>query len=107
MTKIKTRRWDPARHITDGATVLTYLQAIAANQYDPAVTPLFLDCIARSPGVADIARVAFHETDAGQRCVTVAAADGQEVTIAIADAVSSDSIRNALAPQHQPAGMSA
>ena len=107
MTKIKTRRWDPARHITDGAAVLTYLQAIAADQYDPAVAPLFLDCIARSPGVADIARVAFHETDAGQRCVTVATAAGQEITIAIADAVSNAAIRNALAPQHQPAAISA
>ena len=107
MTKIKTRRWDPARHITDGATVLAYLQAIAAAEYDPAVTPFLLDCIARSPGVADIARVDFHETAAGPRCVTVATTAGQEVTIAIADAVSSASVRNALAPPRQPAARSA
>ena len=107
MSKIKTRRWDPARHITDGAAVLAYLQAIAAAEYDPDATPFLLDCIARSPGIADIARVDFHQTDAGTRCVTVATAAGQEVTIAIADPVSTASVRNALLPQCQPAAISA
>ena len=107
MTKIKTRRWDPARHIADGADVLAYLQVIADGKYDPDVAPFFLDCIARSAGVADIARVAFHETDTGRRSVTVATADGKEVTIELAAEVSSDRVRNALLQRHQSAALSA
>ena len=107
MTKIKTRQWDPARHIADGADVLAYLQVIAEGEYDPDVAPFFLDCIARSAGVADIARVTFHETAAGRRSVTVATADSTEVTIDLAAEVSIDRVRNALLQRQQPAAWSA
>lgn len=96
MVKVKTRPWDPAEHIADGEDVLAYLEAITKEEYDPDVTPLFLDCIARSKGVAEIAAVEFSDTD-GSRSITITG--GAETSIAIAPNVSVDSIRHALLPQ--------
>ena len=48
MAKVKTHPWDPADHIVDGEHVLAYLHVITKEEYDPYVTPYFLDCIARS-----------------------------------------------------------
>ena len=98
MAKIETRPWDPAEYIADGEDVLAYLEAITEEEYDPDVTPLFLDCIARSKGVAEIAAVEFSDTD-GARSVTITTTGGAEATIAIAPDVSLDSIRQALLPQ--------
>ncbi len=99
MAKIETRPWDPAEHIADGEDVLAYLEAITEEEYDPDVTPLFLDCIARSKGVTEITGLTFHELDDGRRSVTVTTVGGAEATIAIAPDVSLDSIRHALLPQ--------
>ena len=99
MAKIETRPWDPAEHIADGEDVLAYLEAITEEEYDPDVTPLFLDCIARSKGVVEIASVEFSDTDGGARSVTITTTGGATATIAIAPDVSLDSIRQALLPQ--------
>ena len=96
--KIKTRRWDPAEHIAVGEDVLVYLQTITPEEYDPDTTPFFLDCIARSKGVAQIAGVAFHQTDRGVPAVTVATAGGARATIAMAPAVSPALLQQTLAP---------
>ena len=61
MAKIKTRPWDPADHIVDGEDVLAYLKMVTPEEYDPAITPFFLDCIARSKGVAEIATCEFRQ----------------------------------------------
>ncbi len=102
MSKIKTHPWDPADHIVDGEDVLVYLKVIAHEEYDPGVTPYFLDCIARSRGVAEIAMVAFSEKDAN-RTVTVTTTSGASTTLAIAPEVDVDSIRRALTPAPAPA----
>ena len=67
MAKIKTRPWDPADHIVDGEDVLAYLKMVTPEEYDPAITPFFLDCIARSKGVAEIASVDFTNRTATGR----------------------------------------
>ena len=98
MAKIETRPWDPAEHIADGEDVLSYLQVIAEEEYDPVVTPFLLACIARSRGVAEIAGVEFSDTDGGHRSVTITTIGGAAVTITVAPDVSVDSIRQALLP---------
>ena len=101
MAKIKTRPWDPADHIVDGEDVLAYLKMVTPEEYDPAITPFFLDCIARSKGVAEIATCEFHEQD-GVRSITVTTVKGVSATISIAPDVDADSIRDALMPTHTP-----
>ena len=96
--KIKTRRWDPAEHIATGEDVLVYLQTITPEEYDPDITPFFLDCIARSEGVSEITSVVFHQTDGGGPAVTVATAGGDRATIAMAPAVSPALLQQVLAP---------
>ena len=96
MAKVKTHPWDPAEHIVDGGDVLAYLHVIAVEEYDADVTPYFLDCIARSKGVAEIAGVVCHESNDGGRLVTVATTGGVETTIDVAPEVDLDSIRRAL-----------
>lgn len=98
VAKIKTRPWDPAEHIADGEDVLVYLQTITPEEYDPDTTPFFLDCIARSKGVSQIAGVVFHQTDSGALSVTVATAGGACATIAMAPAVSPALLQQALTP---------
>ena len=97
MAKVKTYPWDPAEHIVDGEDVLAYLHVITKEEYDPNVTPRFLDCIARSKGVAEIAGLQFHERN-GEHSVTVTTINGASTTIAIAPEVDVESIRNALTP---------
>ena len=95
MPKIKTHPWDPADHIVDGEGVLAYLKIVTPEQYDPVITPLFLDCIARSKGVAEISGVNFHEHN-GNRSVTVTTTNGASTTIPIAADADADSIKKAL-----------
>ena len=103
MPKIKTYPWDPADHILDGEHVLAYLHVITKEEYDPYVTPYFLDCIARSKGVAEIASLVCHEAgDDGNRSITITTIGGAEATIDIAPEVDVDSIRRALTPAPAP-----
>ena len=106
MTKLKSYPWDPAEHITDGEDVIAYLEFVTPEEYDPDVAPFFLDCIARSKGVAEIASVVFHEQDDGGRSVTITTASGVEETIAIAPEVSLEGVRQALTPRDQAAPVS-
>ena len=99
MVKVKTHPWDPSDHIVDGEDVLAYLQVITEEEYDPKVTPFLLNCIARSKGVAEIARVTLNEPNAGQRSVTVTTTAGASTTIPIAPDVDSDAILQALSPR--------
>ena len=99
MPKIKTHPWDPADHIVDGEDVLVYLKMVTPEEYDPDNTPYFLDCIARSRGVAEIAGVEFREQDDGSRSVTVTTNAGKSAAIAIAREADPQSIKNALTPQ--------
>ena len=99
MTKLKTYPWDPSEHITDSEDVICYLQVVSPEEYDPDVAPFMLDCIARSKGVAEIAGVEFSDTEGGGRSVTITTTSGVEETIAIAPAVSLESVRQALTPR--------
>ena len=103
MAKVKTYPWDPAEHIMDGRDVIAYLHVITKDEYDPYVTPYFLDCIARSKGVAEITGLVCHEADDGNRSITITTISGAETTIAIAPEVDVDSIRRALIPAPAPA----
>ncbi len=102
MAKVKTYPWDPAEHIMDGKAVIAYLHVITKEEYDPVVAPHFLDCIARSKGVAEIVAVEFHDTG-GNSTVTVTMTSGASTTLAIAPEVDVDSIRRALTPAPSPA----
>ncbi len=106
MTRLKSYPWDPAEHIADGEDVICYLEIVSPEEYDPDVTPFFLDCIARSKGVAEIAGVVFHEQDDGRRSITITTTSGVEETIAIAPEVSLESVRQALTPRDQTAPVS-
>ena len=101
MAKIKTRPWDPADHIVDGEDVLAYLKMVTPEEYDPAITPFFLDCIARSKGIAEIATCEFHDRD-GVRSVTVTTVNGVSATFEVVPEVDADSIRDALMRTHTP-----
>ena len=101
MAKTKTHPWDPADHIVDGEHVLVYLKTVTPDEYDPVVTPFFLDCIARSKGLAEITVVSFNEKDSN-RAVTVTTTSGASTTLAIAPEVDVDSIRRALTPAPTP-----
>ncbi len=103
MAKVKTHPWDPADHIVDGEHVLAYLHVITKEEYDPYVTPYFLDCITRSRGVAEIASLVCHESGDGNRSVTITTISGAKETIALAPEVDVDSIRRALTPAPAPA----
>ncbi len=102
MAKTKTHPWDPADHIVDGEHVLVYLKTVTPDEYDPVVTPFFLDCIARSKGVAEITGLVCHEAGDGNRSITITTISGAEATIAIAPEVDVDSIRRALTPAPTP-----
>ena len=102
MAKVKTHPWDPAEHITDGEYVLLYLKMVTPEEYDPKVTPFFLDCIARSKGVSQIAHATLNEPDAGHRSVTITTTAGASATIPIAPEVNADAILQALSPQPAP-----
>ena len=106
MVKIKTHPWDPAEHVTDGEDVISYLQVISSEEYDPEVTPFMLDCIARSKGVAEIAGLEFSDTTGGGRSVTVTTTSGVAGTVAIASDVSLESVRQALTPRDRTAPVS-
>lgn len=97
MPKSKTYPWDPADHIIDGEHVLVYPKALTLDEYDPIVTPFFLDCIARSKGVTEIGSVEFHTQD-NQRTVTATTTSRASTTLAIAPEVEADSMRRALTP---------
>ena len=101
MAKIKTHPWDPADHIVDGEDVLTYLATVTPAEYDPVTTPFFLDCIARSRGIAEISAYEFNE-QSGIRSLTVTTTSGASTTLAIAPEVDVDSIRRALTPANAP-----
>jgi hypothetical protein len=102
MAKSKTHPWDPADHIVDGEDVLVYLKLVTPEEYDPVTTPYFLNCIARSRGVAEIASCEFHEPD-GIRSITVTTTSGVSATLAIEPNIDADSIRAALTPAPAPA----
>ena len=102
MAKVKTYPWDPAEHITDGEHVLAYLHVITKEEYDPYVTPYFLDCISRSKGVPEIASLVCHESDDGNRSITITTISGAETTIDIAPEVDVAAISNALVPARAP-----
>lgn len=106
MTKLKSYPWDPAEHITDGEDVISYLEFVSPEEYDPDVASFFLDCIARSKGVAEIVSIEFDTTSDGGRSVTITTTSGAEETIAIAPAVSLESVRQALTPRDQAAPVS-
>lgn len=55
MARIRTRKWDPARHLKSDDEILAYLQA-ALEDGDPVVIAAVLGDIARAKGMADIAR---------------------------------------------------
>ena len=106
MTRLKSYPWDPAEHITNGEDVICYLEIVSPEEYDPDVTPFFLDCIARSKGVAEIAGVEFSDTEDGGHSVTITTTSGAAETIAMAPAVSLESVRRALTPRDQAAPVS-
>ena len=99
MAKVKTHPWDPADHILDGDDVLVYLKMVTPEEYDPLTTPYFLDCIARSKGVSQIADVILDDADPAQRSITVTTTAGASTTIDIAPDVNADAILQALSPQ--------
>ncbi len=97
MAKTKTHPWDPADHIVDGEDVLAYLMMVTPAEYDQVATPFFLDCIARSRGITEVAACEFHERS-GILSLTVTTTSGASTTLAIAPEVDVASIRRALTP---------
>lgn len=55
MAKTRTRIWDPAEHLRSKADIAAYLEA-ALEEGDPALVAAALGDIARTKGMADIAR---------------------------------------------------
>ncbi len=55
MTKIATKRWDPAEHIRDDADVAAYIEA-ALEEGDHRVLAAVLGDIARAKGMTQVAR---------------------------------------------------
>ena len=55
MTKIATKRWDPAEHIRDDADVAAYIEA-ALEDGDHRVLAAVLGDIARAKGMTQVAR---------------------------------------------------
>ena len=55
MTKIATKRWDPAEHIRDDADVAAYIEA-ALEDGDHRVLTAVLGDIARAKGMTQVAR---------------------------------------------------
>lgn len=100
MAKAKFRPWDPAEVIKTGQDAALFFK-ISLENYDPNVFHALMDCIARSKGVAEIAGVEFSDTVDGGRSVTITTTSGMEETIAIAPAVSLESVRQAFAPRDQ------
>lgn len=101
MPKIKTHPWDPAEVIETAEDAILFLK-ISLEDYDSTFNAL-MDCIARSKGVAEIASLVCHESDDGNRSITITTISGAEATIAIAPEVDVDSIRKALTPASAPA----
>ena len=102
MAKTKTHPWDPADHILDGEDVIAYLKVTTPEEHDHVITPYFLDCIARSKGVAEITSLVCHEAGDGNRSITITTISGVEATMAIAPEIDLDSIRTALTPAPTP-----
>lgn len=101
MAKAKFRPWDPAEVIQTGEDAILFLK-ISLEDYDSTFNAL-MDCITRSRGVAEIASLVCHESDDGNRSITITTISGAETTIAIAPEVDGDSIRDALTPAPEPA----
>lgn len=101
MPKVKTYPWDAADHIETGEDAILFLK-ISLEDYDSTFNAL-MDCIARSKGVAEIASLVCHESDNGNRSITITTISGAETTIAIAPEVDVDSIRRAFTPAPAPA----
>ncbi len=57
MPKVKTKKWDPAEHLETAKDIAAYLQA-ALDDGDPAVIAAVLGDIARSKGMAGVAKKA-------------------------------------------------
>lgn len=57
MARIRTKRWDAADHLESRADVAAYLEA-ALQDGDPALVAAALGDIARSRGMAEVAREA-------------------------------------------------
>ncbi len=55
MTKVATKRWDPAEHIRDDADVAAYIEA-ALEEGDHRVLAAVLGDIARAKGMTQVAR---------------------------------------------------
>jgi len=55
MAKVRTRRWDPAEHLTSKADIAAYLEA-AMEDGDPAPIAAALGDVARASGMAKVAR---------------------------------------------------
>jgi probable addiction module antidote protein len=55
VAKTRTRIWDPAEHLRSKADIAAYLEA-ALEEGDPALVAAALGDIARTKGMADIAR---------------------------------------------------
>ena len=100
MAKAKFRPWDPAEVIETGEDAIRFLR-ISLEDYDSTFNAL-MDCIARSKGVAEIASLACHDTDDGNRFITVTTVSGAEETIAIAPEVDVETISNAILPARAP-----
>ena len=104
MAKVKTYPWDPADHIETGEDAIRFLK-ISLEDYDSTFNAL-MNCIARSKGVAEIAGIEFDPTGDGGHSVTITTTSGVEETIAIAPAVSLESVRQALTPREPAAPVS-
>jgi len=62
MAKLKTTRWDPARHLATSADIAAYLDA-AIEDGDPALIGAALGDVARAKGMAQLAeRVGMSRT---------------------------------------------
>ena len=55
MTKVKTKRWDPAEHLATKEAAAAYLKA-AIEDGDPALIVAVLGDIARSRGMGQVAK---------------------------------------------------
>ena len=100
MPKIKTHPWDPAEVIQTGEDAILFLK-ISLEDYDSTFKAP-MDCIARSKGVAEIAGLVCHESDDGNRSITITTTSRAEATIDIAPEVDVETIINALVPARAP-----
>jgi len=71
MSAIQTRPWDPAEHLTTKEEIAAYLEA-ALEEGDPKLVAMALRDIARSQGMAQLAREAGLECDDLQQALAIA-----------------------------------